>query len=59
MALERDEADFPTRCRLPHSNIVLPHVLIGEEIFLQQRYMMVPYARHRGLDERQSNFNYR
>ncbi|XP_051162242.1 putative nuclease HARBI1 isoform X2 [Leptopilina boulardi] len=57
-ALERDEADFPARGRLPRSNFVLPHYLIEDEIFSQQTYMMVPFARRRGLTERQTHFNY-
>ncbi|XP_043466356.1 uncharacterized protein LOC122501147 [Leptopilina heterotoma] len=52
--LERNEADFPPECRLPRSNIIMPHFLIGDEIFQQQTYMMVPFARHRGLTERLS-----
>lgn len=58
-ALEDNEADLPPNARLPRTDIISPYCFVGDEIFTLKPYMMRPFARHNGLDERQKNFNYR
>nr|XP_040578034.1 uncharacterized protein LOC121126765 [Lepeophtheirus salmonis] len=50
--------DFPAPKGPPNTNIKVPHVLLGEEIFPLRLNLIRPYPR-KDLNEEQAVFNYR
>ena len=57
-AMDNNELGFPPACSLPNTDIVLPHVFVGDAIFALSTSLMRPYA-GRGLPEDERVFNYR
>ncbi|XP_054260322.1 uncharacterized protein LOC128984975 [Macrosteles quadrilineatus] len=58
--LESKCIDLPEECNLPNTNIVAPHVLIGDEGFPLRTYLMRPYPRRQLLPGGEKDvFNYR
>lgn len=52
--------NFPSEKKLPHSDIVLPHVLIGDEAFRLDKHMMKPFPKNQAItDNSKAVFNYR
>lgn len=50
---------FPPPRILPQSNILLPHVILGDEAFRLDEHIMKPYCRRQILeDEEKRHFNY-
>lgn len=51
---------FPAPEYLPNSNVLLPHVIVGDEAFRLSKNIMKPYCRNQVLqDARKRKFNYR
>lgn len=51
---------FPEDSALPGSNIIVPHVIVGDEAFRLHKHIMKPYSRKAGKeDNSKKNFNYR
>lgn len=51
---------FPPSTFLPHSNILLPHVIVGDEAFRLSEHIMKPYLKAQMLeDPNKRKFNYR
>jgi len=51
---------FPVDSTLPGSNIVVPHVIVGDEAFRLYKHIMKPYTKKAGRDDVTKNiFNYR
>lgn len=51
---------FPSPCKLPNSDIVLPHVFVGDEAFRLHANMMKPFSRPvASADNEKAIFNYR
>jgi hypothetical protein len=57
-SLETPSLKFPEDTVLPHREITLPHVFVGDEAFPLATYLMKAYSR-RMLDRRRAIFNYR
>lgn len=54
-----DGTFFPPPRHLPGSNILLPHVIIGDEAFRLDKYVMKPYCRKQAVqDGHKKRFNY-
>lgn len=52
--------NMPPPKRLPESNVILPHVIIGDEAFPLTTFLMRPYSRDDAQgDEEKKVFNYR
>ncbi|XP_018567256.1 uncharacterized protein LOC108907903 [Anoplophora glabripennis] len=50
---------FPPPKTLPHSGILLPYVVVGDDAFSLSEHMMKPYSRAQMLvDEKKRTFNY-
>ena len=56
-----DNFYFPPHALLPHSkNIILPHVIVGDDAFKLDKHVMKPYPKKQVLqDPRKAIFNYR
>lgn len=53
------EAIFPPPAYLPDSNILLPHVIVGDEAFTLHEHIMKPYCKKQALiDYKKRTFNY-
>jgi len=51
---------FPENSALPGSNIVVPHVIVGDEAFRLHKHIMKPFSRKASReDDSKKNFNYR
>jgi len=51
---------FPEDCVLPGSDIVVPHVIVGDEAFRLHRHIMKPYTKQASRnDVTKKTFNYR
>ncbi|KAJ8883298.1 hypothetical protein PR048_015141 [Dryococelus australis] len=51
---------FPPPCKLPNSDRILPYVLVGDEPFRLQTYLIKPFPRDAvALDGQKAVFNYR
>jgi hypothetical protein len=48
----------PENTVLPHSEITLPHIFVGDKAYLQTTYLIKPYSR-RTLDRSKAIYNYR
>lgn len=59
IALKNNLVDLPPNSALPGTNTFLPYSFIGDENFHIEPFMMRPFSRGNGLDERQRTFNYR
>jgi hypothetical protein len=57
-SLETPSLKFTEDTILPHSEITLPHVFVGDETYPLATYLMKPYSR-RALDRSRAIFNYR
>lgn len=57
--LVKNKTIFPPPKNLPHSNILLPHVIVGDEAFSLSEHMMKPYSKAQMLqDSNKRVFNY-
>lgn len=56
--LENGSFNVPTERKIPGTNIFAPFVLLGDEAYPLQVYLMRPYS-GRGLDEQKEVYNYR
>lgn len=57
--LVESEAIFPPPAILPKSDIILPHVVLGDEAFSLSEHMMKPYCKNQALDDsKKRRFNY-
>lgn len=57
--LVQNESIFPPPRHLPGSNIMLPHVIVGDEAFRLSEHVMKPYCKKQVLeDPRKRKFNY-
>lgn len=51
---------FPEESFLPGSNIVVPHVIVGDEAFRLHTYIMKPYSKKSSREDvSKKSFNYR
>jgi len=51
---------FPEDCSLPGSDIIVPHVIVGDEAFRLHTHIMKPYSRKSSRDDSTKTvFNYR
>lgn len=58
--LLKDASIFPLPQILPKSDIILPHVILGDEAFSLNEHMMKPFCKNQALkDSKKRNFNYR
>gem|GEM_PF-2873086 len=57
--LASGDADLPPPTPLPGRNVPFPHVIVADEAFPLNTYLMRPYARRNGLTDQQRVFNYR
>jgi len=57
-SLETRSLQFPEDTVLPLSEITLPHIFVGDEVYPLTTYIMKPYSR-RTLDRSKAIFNYR
>ncbi|KYN50392.1 hypothetical protein ALC57_00029, partial [Trachymyrmex cornetzi] len=57
--LASGDADLPLPIPLPGRDVPFPHVIVADEAFPLNTYLMRPYARRNGLTDRQRIFNYR
>lgn len=58
--LVKNETIFPPPKFLSHSNILLPHVIVGDEAFRLSEHIMKPYSKAQILeDPKKRKFNYR
>lgn len=53
------DVDFPPPTPLPGRDVPFPHVIVADEIFPLNTYLMRPYARRNRLTDEQRVFNYR
>lgn len=56
--LQNKSLNIPKDKPLPQSNLVLPHVFLGDEAYPLKTYLMKPYPK-RDLQEEEEVFNYR
>lgn len=49
--LVKNESIFPPPKFLPHSNILLPHVIVGDEAFRLSEHIMKPYSKIQMLED--------
>nr|XP_022909001.1 protein ALP1-like isoform X2 [Onthophagus taurus] len=49
---------LPENRKLPNSDVVLPHVLLGDDAYPLKKYLMKPYSK-RNLSREEEIFNYR
>jgi hypothetical protein len=57
-SLETESLKLPEDTVLPHSDVTLPHVFVGDKALLLTTYLMKPSSR-RTLDKSKAVFNYR
>lgn len=58
--MKYDTFDTPEPAILPGSNILLPHIFLGDEAFPLQENLLKPYSRDQSLsDKTKAIFNYR
>lgn len=58
-ALECNKLSLPQSRPLPHTNLLFPYALVGDEGFPLKKYLLRPYARRSMLGDEQRVFNYR
>lgn len=59
-AIEQGEFNMPPPAAIPFTDIVLPHVILGDEAFALKVNMMKPYPRQQSLHEHdKAIYNYR
>ena len=57
--LVEKETIFPPPDYLPNSDIILPHVIVGDEAFRLSKHIMKPYCKRQIMDDEQKRtFNY-
>ena len=56
--LEEKKMNFPSPCTLPGTDVIVPHVLVGDEAFPLREDLMRPFP-GRALSEDKKIFNYR
>jgi hypothetical protein len=56
-SLETRSLKLPEDAVSPHSEIKLPHFLVGDEVYPLTNYLMKPYSR-RTLNRSKATFNY-
>lgn len=57
--LASGDADIPPPTPLPGRHVPFPHVIVADEAFPLNTYLMRPYAKRNGLIDQQRVFNYR
>lgn len=58
--INNNEFNIPSENALPHTEIVLPNVILGDEAFALDTHMMKPYPRNQSLvDRSKAIYNYR
>lgn len=58
--IESDNFNLPPPAALPHTNVIVPHFMIGDEAFALTKNMMKPYPRQQSLlDPSKAIYNYR
>jgi len=57
--LASGDADLPPSTPLPGRNVPFPYVIVADEAFPLNTYLMRPYARRNELTDQQRVFNYR
>lgn len=56
--IENGSLSFPSDKKLPNSDAVLPHVILGDDAYPLKSYLMKPYSK-RNLSREEEIFNYR
>lgn len=57
--LASGDANLPPPTALPGRNVPFPYVIVADEAFPLNTYLMRPYAKRNGLTDEQRVFNYR
>lgn len=58
--IESNNFNLPPPAALPHTNVIVPNMLIGDEAFALTKNMMKPYPRQQSLlDPSKAIYNYR
>jgi len=57
--LENEILKIPSEKKFPNSNVIAPHVFIGDEAFPLRSYLMRPFPRHQLQDADKMYYNYR
>ncbi|KAL4126733.1 hypothetical protein QTP88_010942 [Uroleucon formosanum] len=56
---ENEILKIPSEKKFPNSNVIAPHVFIGDEAFPLRSYLMRPFPRHQLQDADKMYYNYR
>lgn len=57
--LARDKLNVPGERKLPNTDTVMPHVIVGDEAFPLKSYLLRPYPKTQIDDVKKQHYNYR